>query len=108
MNRTMLIGAAVAALVVAGVIWVVFSRGSVQAGVGPYAAELDECQEAIWENLMHPDDLEYAESRVWHQVDGDELHIGGVLSLLNDAGQRLGHEYSCLIRGERIILADIE
>ena len=108
MNRTALIGGAVAIVVVVVVVWAVFSRGGIQPGFGDYEAQGRECEEEVFSNLMHPSDLQFVEGREWHQVDGDDLHIGGLITLLNDAGDRLGHDFTCLFRGGRLIIANVE
>ena len=48
-------------------------------------------------------DIEFEEDRAWHQVKEDTLYIGGMLTRLNDAGKRIGYEYSCTIRNKSIV-----
>ena len=109
MNRAVLIGGgAVAAFIVVGVVWGVFSGGGIQSGFGDFEAQGRECEEEVFSNLMHPSDLQFVEGREWHQSDGDDLRVCGVITLLNDAGSRLGHEFSCLFRGGRLVIANVE
>lgn len=108
MNRWVLVGAIVTAAILIGMTWKLFLENRIEAGFGSYEEDGRNCEDEVFANLMHPEDLKFVEGREWHKVDGGDLHIGGMLTLLNDVGQPRGYEYSCLIRDGRIIVADVE
>ena len=105
MNRkTIGIAAGVVALAVAGfAVWSVWFSSGVQAGPGLYESELEICRVQLDDDLQHPDLQDHLDDTVWHQVDGDDLHIGGKVMLLAGDGKPAASEYQCLIRGGRII-----
>ena len=109
MNRTTIIVAVVVVLAGAGA-WAMFggSGGPKQvAGAGEYRDELFACRDKIFEDLQHPLELVFIESRNWHTADGAEINVGGTLQLPNVAGGTDTMDYSCRIRGQDILNIDI-
>ena len=94
-------------LVVGGIVAFLFLRGGVQEGAGEYRAQLRECQDEIFAMAMHPADMAFEDRTVWHAVSGDRLEIGGVLSVLNEAGQRIGRAYDCAFERGELELANL-
>ena len=94
-----------AIVVIAVVAWSVLVRDGVQSGPGPYLAELRACQGEVFSNLQHPSEMEFPDARDWHQEGNNELLVGGVFTLLDAAGRRISHEYSCLLRNNQIVRA---
>lgn len=79
-----------------------------RSGPGAYQAELAMCQERTYFDTMQTQDFMLEDQTEWHQAMGDEVRVGGIFSRLNDAGTRIGYEYSCLIKGSQIISAEIK
>ena len=108
MSRTFWIAAGLAVVLVVGAIAAFFlMRGGVQQGAGAYLPQLRECQDEIFAMAMHPADMAFEDRTVWHEVAGDRLEIGGVLSVLNEAGQRIGRAYDCTFEQGELQLANL-
>ena len=106
-NTKLGIAAGVAVIAIAFAIWAIWSRGGVQAGPGPFAAELAECQHRVWQDLQHVP-VEYLQATVWHEGNAAELKIGGRVRLQGDNGRPTIHTYACLARNGRILLVEPE
>ena len=101
-TKTVAISSAVLAILLI-VAWALFFRGGISSGVGIYQEEATACRDRIFFDMMQSQDIEFEEDRAWHQVKEDTLYIGGMLTRLNDAGKRIGYEYSCTIRNKSIV-----
>ena len=108
MSRAFWIAAGLGVVLVAGAAVAFFLlRGGVQEGAGAYRAQLRQCQDEIFAMAMHPADMAFEDRTVWHAVSGDRLEIGGVLSVLNEAGQRIGRAYDCVFERGELQLANL-
>lgn len=94
-------GIAAAAIVVA--VWAVWFRGGVQAGPGPFAAEVAECQHRLDQDLQHPQFFQFLDETVWHLGTAAELHVGGKVVMLADNGRPTRVSYECLARNGRVL-----
>ena len=109
MNRTAIVVATVVVLAGAGA-WAIFAGSGgpkVVAGAGEYEDQLYACQDKIFEDLQHPLELVFVESKDWHTADGAEIDVGGILQVPNVDGGTDTMEYSCQIRGNKIFNLDI-
>ena len=109
MNRTTIILAVAVVLAGAGA-WGVFGGGGgakTVPGEGAYGDEQYQCQDKIFEDLQHPLEMVFLENQFWHATDGEDLTVGGKLQSPNVEGGIYTMEYSCLIRGGKILSVDI-
>jgi hypothetical protein len=94
-SRNLVIIALLAGVIAAAGIAVVLTRGGPRDGAGAYAEEVVRCQDDIFGTAMHPADMVFEDDTEWHEASRDHVEVGGVLSVLNEAGQRVGHNYDC-------------
>ena len=109
MNRATIILAVAVVLASAGA-WAIFGGGGeakIVSGEGIYGDELYACQDKVFEDLQHPLELVFIESRDWHAADDDELTVGGMFQMPNVDGGTDTMDYSCLMRGGKILFVDI-